>query len=393
MGNALVVVDLQEGFVNEKTEQTAHDIKDLVEGAVFDPVVFTRFRNSEFSPHRQFLGWDRLLREDEYRLWREIEPLAKDVFDKASYTSLTPEFRHRLFTQNIDTVFVAGLDTDCCVLKTASDLFESGVRAVVLADFCASNGGEKSHKAGLLALRRLIGRNNIIEGISDLSELKDYVARNFGQNTPIIIPEVTPLDPDSLTLTDAYDRAWSLMSQAVSSSLKPTLLPTIATSRGDNPSIRVVVLREATQQEGTLSFFTDVRTEKVKEIKRNNFVALCLYDQNSNSQIIARGEAFLHHDDELAKKAFSKVPSSSLGAYMSDLPSGTPRETAHSGLPDRIVQFGGEASDRNEAYRNFCLVQVRLSDLEFATLSPDRGWMRARFEINQGTERGVWVTP
>lgn len=58
-------------------------------------------------------------------------------------------------------VYLAGVDTDCCVLTTATSLFENNIRPIVLTKYCASNGGPQSHEAGILCLKRLIGEKQL----------------------------------------------------------------------------------------------------------------------------------------------------------------------------------------------------------------------------------------
>ena len=70
-----------------------------------------------------------------------------------------------------DKVFVIGVDTDCCVLTTATGLFEHNVRPVVLSQYCNSNGGEESHKAGLLCMSRLIGKKQIYDHVITSAEM------------------------------------------------------------------------------------------------------------------------------------------------------------------------------------------------------------------------------
>lgn len=72
-----------------------------------------------------------------------------------------------------DRVFVTGVDTDCCVLKIATDLFERWIRPVVLVQYCDSNGGEESHSAGITCLKRLIGERQLCyKGIASKKDLE-----------------------------------------------------------------------------------------------------------------------------------------------------------------------------------------------------------------------------
>lgn len=90
------------------------------------------------------------------------------IVEKSIYTCINQNFIHRLSQMNDGDIpreiYIAGLDTEVCVLRIATALFEYNIRPVVLASYCASNGGLNSHEAGIRALERLIGKEQIIEG-------------------------------------------------------------------------------------------------------------------------------------------------------------------------------------------------------------------------------------
>ncbi|MEZ6022432.1 MAG: cysteine hydrolase family protein [Hyphomonadaceae bacterium] len=67
----------------------------------------------------------------------------------------------QLKVRGIDEVHVCGIDIDICVTKCAVDLFEAGVRPVVLGQYCASYGGPTLHEAALQILRRYIGADQV----------------------------------------------------------------------------------------------------------------------------------------------------------------------------------------------------------------------------------------
>ena len=50
-----------------------------------------------------------------------------------------------------------------CLLSTAADLFEMGVRPLVLTEYSGSHDGPKYHDAGIVAMEHLIGPNFLIE--------------------------------------------------------------------------------------------------------------------------------------------------------------------------------------------------------------------------------------
>jgi nicotinamidase-related amidase len=69
-----------------------------------------------------------------------------------------------------DTVVVCGIATDSCVLATAIDLFEYGLRPIVVKDACGSHAGRKAHEAGLFIIERFIGSKQLVMSSDLLSE-------------------------------------------------------------------------------------------------------------------------------------------------------------------------------------------------------------------------------
>jgi hypothetical protein len=53
-------------------------------------------------------------------------------------------------------MFVLGIDTDCCVLKTAVDLFENHIHPIVLAHYLHRMRGQVSHDAGVKVLELIL---------------------------------------------------------------------------------------------------------------------------------------------------------------------------------------------------------------------------------------------
>lgn len=163
MKRALLVVDVQNGFVNSYTEAIPGRVRKLIEDGGYDPVLFTRFINSEGSPYRTILDWHECETPPETDLAPELEGLADPgaVFDKSGYTGIPDELADRLRAEAPDEVAVVGIDTDMCVLKVAMDVFDLGIRAAVLVDCCASTAGLQAHFAGLAVLARNIGADNL----------------------------------------------------------------------------------------------------------------------------------------------------------------------------------------------------------------------------------------
>lgn len=91
-----------------------------------------------------------------------IKPDNHKVIDKKVYSSLNSELKNYIIENNIDKIYLCGINTDCCVLKTAFDLFENEYDFYILKDYCASTNGTEKHNNALEILKRNIGNKRII---------------------------------------------------------------------------------------------------------------------------------------------------------------------------------------------------------------------------------------
>ena len=180
MKNILIIVDMQEGFLrSSQTKPLKTRVVDLLETRIFDAVIATRFLNEKDSIYERLFDWKKLVQEDERRIPNDIMDHVDYVADKYIYNSVNDSFIQRLCQLNggvyPEKVFIVGVDTDCFVLATATALYEHNIRPIVLNQYVGSTGGDKSHEAGLLCLKRLIGEkqlSNIIpKNRSDIDEL------------------------------------------------------------------------------------------------------------------------------------------------------------------------------------------------------------------------------
>jgi Amidases related to nicotinamidase len=167
MVSCLLLVDVQNGFVSDKTKQVLPRIKRIIKAEHFDHVVATRFVNYKEGPYVRFMGWEKLMDEEETKLIDFVDKSAEKVFKKNVYSAVSRELLRFAKDKSIDTFYIAGIDTDCCVLKTAVDMFEKNMDFKVLLYYSASNGGRKSFNASVTVMKRLIGENCMISGKYD----------------------------------------------------------------------------------------------------------------------------------------------------------------------------------------------------------------------------------
>jgi nicotinamidase-related amidase len=167
----LVVVDVQNGFVTEHSQPVVPVIVDLVRRwqATLGDVVFTRYLNYPDSPFERLIGWTEMTDGPATELVTELAPYVgprTPVIDKYIYTLFTPEGTQLVDERGWTDLYICGIDTEVCVLKTAADAFEHNLTPWILKDACASHSGLKAHNAGLLIAARFIGANQIMQTAS-----------------------------------------------------------------------------------------------------------------------------------------------------------------------------------------------------------------------------------
>ena len=169
MNTILLVIDVQNGFQrNQETKDNADKIAALVRSRLFDKIIATKFVNEPASPYYRWLHWKRLVDEPDIELLEELNSGSDIILEKHYYNCERESFIAALKECNggdiPESVFVCGTDTDCCVQVNATTLFEMGIHPIVLVDYCASNGGQESHKAGLTVMGRTLGKKHLISG-------------------------------------------------------------------------------------------------------------------------------------------------------------------------------------------------------------------------------------
>jgi nicotinamidase-related amidase len=89
-------------------------------------------------------------------------PRAAGVVDKYAYTLFTDDGEKLVRSGEWTDLYICGIDTEVCVLKTAVDAFERDVTPWIIADASASHSGRQAHDAGVLVATKMIGRNQVV---------------------------------------------------------------------------------------------------------------------------------------------------------------------------------------------------------------------------------------
>ncbi len=164
--DALLVIDPQNYFMDgPHTRHLSMKIRGLIENGKFDFVIFTKFVNSRKTGFSKILKWKKCMGGRDIGIVEELKPFSsgKNTFLKDTYSPFkNAAFVKFLKARKIVTIYVAGTDTDACILSTAMDAFDLGFRPIILKNFCASHSGLARHRQALGFLKALIGKKSVM---------------------------------------------------------------------------------------------------------------------------------------------------------------------------------------------------------------------------------------
>ena len=160
MNSLLLIIDLQKVFINKNTKKLPKKINKIINDKKYNKVAFTRFNNFNDSIYVKKLKWKKCINVDDKKIMIDVGN--NNVFNKYVYSAVNEEFIKFIKENNITNIYLCGIDIECCVLKTAFDLFELGYNVYVLKDYCACTHGIIRKNNALKIIKRCIGKDNVI---------------------------------------------------------------------------------------------------------------------------------------------------------------------------------------------------------------------------------------
>ena len=165
MKNALVVIDVQNYFVNEKTKDIPEKIASFIEKQNFDYVLFTQFVNNKKSNHVKLLKWKKCFSSPEIDIHSSLTKFinSENTFKKSAYSIFKAKgFTTFLKKHNISRIFLCGIYIDSCVLASAFDAFDLGYQVKVIKNLCQSHSGKDFDEAAKKIIDKCIQKEEAL---------------------------------------------------------------------------------------------------------------------------------------------------------------------------------------------------------------------------------------
>ncbi|MAE37278.1 MAG: pyridoxamine 5'-phosphate oxidase [Pelagibacteraceae bacterium] len=190
-----------------------------------------------------------------------------------------------------------------------------------------------------------------------------------------------------------YNEIWTSLIRGKKDSKSEFHQCYVSTHSDDYPSLRTVVLRHADKENLTISFHTDIRSNKINHINDNPNVTVLLYSHDKKIQIQIKGTAEINNQNERTSEVWKNIRSFSKKCYIVEQAPGSKSDVPLSGyLPEHEKALPDDETLKN-GYKNFALIDITIEKLEWLYLHR-YGHRRALFEIkNKEIKNKQWLTP
>lgn len=157
--NLLLVIDLQNEFINQYSKSAVNDIKTLIDTNNFDQVIFTRFINDKDNPCYK-IGRKWCMTKENQDIC--IDTKKYTIIDKWTYTAYNEELLNFINENNIQDIYLVWIDAECCVYVTALNMFENNFNIFVLKDYIYSTIWNTEKDNVIEMLKRNIWEDHVL---------------------------------------------------------------------------------------------------------------------------------------------------------------------------------------------------------------------------------------
>lgn len=182
------------------------------------------------------------------------------------------------------------------------------------------------------------------------------------------------------TLEEILNNTWQELDRSQNDKKHPFRFGTFATLGDSFPNIRTVVLRKVEKKKFTLSFYTDFRSPKVKEVQKNPTIAWHFYHPKEQVQLRIYGEATIIHNSEISNKIWNNLPIYGKSDYLTQEAPSSIKKKNNTPL----------LSIDNSEY--FCVITTKVKKIDWLQLNR-KGHQRAIFELIQDKWTSDWLIP
>ncbi len=174
---ALIVVDVQPSFLNERNEYIVDNILKLLSQIQYDSIVVATFHAEKGSLWEVQQKWTCPAGDQTKTVEKLSEKLKalspiEVVKETKSVFKGNKDVENLLKEKGTEEIHVVGLDTNDCVLATAYESFDRGFVTYVIEECCQSSSSDLLHQQALKILQGQDMTNNSCSEEIDLEFIK-----------------------------------------------------------------------------------------------------------------------------------------------------------------------------------------------------------------------------
>jgi len=185
-------------------------------------------------------------------------------------------------------------------------------------------------------------------------------------------------------------KIWLMLNDAVTNRKSPFRIPVFICGEKSDFDGRIVVLRKADKNNKIVQFHSDIRSDKIKKLKKNTNASILFYDKEEKIQVRLKVKCMVNHANEVTKESWSKTQHISRKCYLVDDNPGSESTTPTSGLKPDLDNFEFTKEKSEEGYKNFTVIQCNIKSMEWLYLAA-KGHRRAKFDLENNKE--CWLVP
>ena len=185
-------------------------------------------------------------------------------------------------------------------------------------------------------------------------------------------------------------KIWLMLSEAVTNRKSPFRIPVFICGEQSDFDGRIVVLRKADKNNKIVQFHSDIRSDKIKKLKKNTNASILFYDKEEKIQVRLKVGCIINHVNEVTEESWTKTQHISRKCYLVDNSPGSESSIPTSGLKTDLDNFGFTKEKSEEGYKNFTVVQCNIKSMEWLYLAA-KGHRRAKFDLENNKE--CWLIP
>tara|TARA_B100001113_G_scaffold148477_1_gene121803 strand:- start:154 stop:765 length:612 start_codon:yes stop_codon:yes gene_type:complete len=186
-------------------------------------------------------------------------------------------------------------------------------------------------------------------------------------------------------------KLWNLLTEAVKDRNSEFRTPVFICGNDKDLDGRVVVLRKADQKNNFVQFHSDIRSPKIKKIKKNPNCSILFYGKKEKIQLRLKTECEINFNNQITKESWKKTGHVSRKCYLVTNGPGTVSEKPTSGLDSKFDNFDFTKEEGEEGYKNFSVIKCKIKSIEWLYLAA-KGHRRAFIDFS-GSKKFTWLVP